>query len=359
LGRPTKKLDKIVIILTGQPRGVSLYTWRRTFVDVILDYTRKNNIELHVICATWEYDSLDRYILADPTKSGFDSYPIKFGTNVIASQAAMYNLFYNESEQKTYSGTVKIKRDKWENYQRQCWGDTTNLYFTYVDPYSIVNMINKHYKDKSLAVIQDTPSWVGQFIMIDQIYKDHSDLFKTFTKSTFALRSRYDVAFSNREDTLYHIISNTMGNSWDDNDYNIMSTGMDLSPVMCCQRLFLIKGFFTINDYWQAYDGPGIQTLGEKFLSYLIENPDARLPGYSNNAIDIYKRDQTPNRSTLFYKIPESVIAQFHYENFYTAYCLQFDCLLLQSFHIWATDQWRYEWYEWTTDMLEKCRINN
>lgn len=336
-----ENIDKIVIILTGQPRGVSLYTWKSNFVDVIRNFAREHNKELYIFCATWEYDCLDRYLLEDPSKAGLDIEPLN-----IDFAKHMFSFDHNtETNKKVYKGLIPLKKHKWESFQYGIWGTESKLYFSYIDPYEKLNEINNLLNNK---VQHNSPGWLGQFIMIGDVYHDHKEIFNTFTKKTFVLRTRWDVAVDySIDDNIQSLIRATMGN-YNYNNFNISPTGMDLSPVMTAQRIWFTKGFPVINDYWQAYDGPGIQLLGQKIMDYLKQDPDRRLPGVNNNILDTKSTTpQIPDRKNRYLKMPENIIAEFHYDNFYTIYS-EPSSLRLQSFVTWVTDQWRYEWYDWS-----------
>ena len=336
-----EKIDKIVIILTGQPRGVTLHTWKRNFVDVIRDFAREYKKELYVFCATWKYDCLDRYLKEDPTKAGLG--PVALDID-FAEHMYSYN-YDTDLNKKIFKGLIPIKKYKWESFQRGLWGSESKVYFSYIDPYELLNKYNNLTGPESWS---NTPSWLGQFIMIDGVYHDHKEIFDTFTKKTFALRARWDLEFDRSiGGSISTMVKCVMGNYRYDT-FNILPGGLDLSPVMGAQTIWFIKGFPVINDYWQAYDGPGIQLLGQKLMDYLKQDPARRLLGPSNKSIALNTTaPQIPDRKNRYYKTPENIISEFHYDNFYTVYS-ESSFLRLQSFITWITDQWRYEWYDWS-----------
>ena len=68
-------VDKIIVCLVGQPRGISLKCWRyslpvqfeNTFYgrdnkDCLPHGVQTKRPEIHFVCSTWNEDSLDRYV---------------------------------------------------------------------------------------------------------------------------------------------------------------------------------------------------------------------------------------------------------------------------------------------------------
>ena len=129
--------------------------------------------------------------------------------------------------------------------------------------------------------------------------------------------------------------------------------GFDVTPLALCQGLSFIRGFLTATDYWHAFDGTGAQKFGKYFKQWMLDDPDRR--ALHANITDWQKPITKHNP----FKIPESTVMMFLQEQNYTIYDFKGKTTeenLLQSFKTLLTDQWRYEWYEWTPEMVERLR---
>ena len=245
-----RAVDKFVIVLVGQPRGINSLSWRKTFPEQLKrtlyddpspefeDYRNdiKNNggegpggipwghapdykPEVHVICSTWETDSNDRYLLGeDCSLAGLDDSPyihIEGHHNDVnkrkqeqLSRLDSYMAHTDRPEDGTgvvkRRGLLPIKKDKFETYHRKVWNWCDSVRFSYLDPYDLCNNWQSLLKARTdRNHIWHSPHWAGQIWHFIRAYRDHKDLFDSLTKNSVVLRIRYDISFSETT-TLWH-----------------------------------------------------------------------------------------------------------------------------------------------------------
>lgn len=391
------KVDKFVIVLVGSPRGVSTRTWVRNVPEQIrytLDdrstvtnknrYNRErlghhpdNRPELHICCVTGEYDSSDRYFEGeDHTIAGLDPtpfFPKIHGVDHVddelfkrwqdareVSDAMFRDITFGNDKHKlpTMRGKISIKKDKWEAYQRRVWDFADSVNFSYPDPYAEANSWQEDFKFKSHVLPQGigkTPQAMNQFLHFCNAYYDNLELFNSLTENSVVLRIRWDIHLGA---TMWEIANALLRAAF----YNRLNgekshvehfEGFDVTPLALCQGLSFIRGFLTATDYWHAFDGTGAQKFGKYFKQWMLDDPDRR--ALHANITDWQKPITKHNP----FKIPESTVMMFLQEQNYTIYDFNGKTAeenLLQSFKTLLTDQWRYEWYEWTPEMVERLR---
>jgi hypothetical protein len=397
-----RTVDKFVVVLVGAPRGTDTLTWirttpeqlRRTVIndsDQNLEYQSlykhsflpwgadPNHVpEFHVCCVTNEYDSVDRYVSGeDHTLGGLTEYPLfQFERDKITGEHNMSDAVKNyrvscmtdimrrheiDSQGVHYSKGLKpINKDRWEKYHREhfSWCDSVN--FSYFDHYETMNNWSKRLKQEHDFIYDHIwgTQWSNQYLHFEKAYQDNQALFDSLTENSVVLRMRWDSMIDTRQ-TMWDLAI-AMFQTHLSNHYNGTSThkthhaGFDLSPLALVQGLNIIRGHMATCDYWHCFDGPGAQILGRNYTNWVFENYRERLPGI--HTMD-WSRD--PDRKNNYWKYPESVIMEFLYDNGYTV----IDCLTkihvpidLMSFATLITDQYRYTWYDWTDEEVERIK---
>ena len=383
------KVDKFVVVFVGSPRGVSTRTWVRNVpgqIKKILvnpeSVTNKNRNsrlaggtddykpELHICCVTGKYDSSDRYFNGeDHTIAGLDNTPFfpiweDNADNWHKCRELTDEMFYDLEiidDKHFMTGKIPIKKEKWEAYQNKVWDFADSVNFSYPDPYDEVNSWQETLRLKSKVIptgFAKTPQAANQFLHFCDAYQDNKELFDSLTENSVVLRVRWDIHFTN---TLWEIAINLLQARY----YNRLKgekshvdhfEGFKVTPIALCKGISIIRGFTSATDYWHAFDGTGAQILGKYFKKWLLDDPDARLPH-----INVTDWNQPITKNNPF-KIPESTIMQFLLDNNYTIYDYydrgnkSVDDDTLQSFKTLLSDQWRYEWYEWTPEMVQGLR---
>ena len=151
-----------------------------------------------------------------------------------------------------------------------------------------------------------------------------SNCFKKFSKGTTNMFSKIDKGADNMFSDLY-----------------------DISPILLVQNGRIVRGQWCANDYWHGFDGEGAKILGREWSNWINADPIKRMPGVSK-----FNPNEPWNKRTNYNNQPESVFSDFFLDHDFTVYELLVNDSL-QSFKTLITDQWRYEWYEWTEEMVK------
>jgi hypothetical protein len=255
-----RAVDKFVIVLVGQPRGINSLSWRKTFpeqlkrtlyddlspefedyrqylkkregdlriMDIPWGHAPDYKPEVHVICSTWETDSSDRYLLGeDCSLAGLDNNPYigenlnrpiwpeisqgNKGKDILQKQALKLDSYMVHTDWPVDGtglgkrrGLMPIKKDKFEAYHRKAWDWCDSVRFSYLDPYDLCNSWQSLLKAQTgRNHVWNSPSWAGQIWHFIRAYRDHKDLFDSLTKNSVVLRIRYDISIGEKT-TLWH-----------------------------------------------------------------------------------------------------------------------------------------------------------
>ena len=415
-----RAVDKFVIVLVGQPRGISSLSWRKNFPDQLKktlyddlspeNYHVRRDVkhgrvpwghapdhkpEVHVICSTWETDCNDRYLNGeDPTLAGLDEIPY-------IHIEGHHTEDYTERKQKQIDeldscmaytdktddgtglikrrGRLPIKKDKFEAYHGKVWDWCDSVRFSYLDPYELCNNWQLEYKAQTNRILNwFSPHWGGQYWHFIRAYRDHKDLFDSLTKNSIVLRIRYDMHIHLRT-TLWNFAKMILDCAHEDKSqpqdlkyieenknqpphkvytkHHKHREGYDLSPIILCRGMITVAGQTSASVYWHAFDGPGACLFCEKWEEWCYEDV-SRIPGLGNPDYDYTKRPSKTNR----YIFPEAQLMSFINAHDYTIYDSELRSQIpleteLLSFAQLMTDQWRYDWYEgWNPSILEEIR---
>lgn len=384
-------VDKIVVVLVGAPRGISTVSWVKGIPDQIRKtiYDENNNItkqvidrlkkpwglskkghtpEVHICCSTWEYDCVDRYVIGEDNSLGGldldmwnnktpvtgDNNPgIEIQDNTFRINQKFFNtmLHPTESNVKIKVGQIPIKKDKFENYLRNCfkWADSVN--FSYTDPFEITNSWESTWRTLGYNVSIDSPKWTGQMLHYERAYRDNIDLFESLTRNSVVLRIRWDSDLR-PANTLWGFAENILVTKFRNHHNKTLSHNMfydlyDISPILLVQHGRIVRGQWSAVDYWHGFDGEGAKILGREWSNWINADPIKRMPG-----VNKFNPNEPWNKRTNYNNQPESVFSDFFLDHDFTVYELPLNDSL-QSFKTLITDQWRYEWYEWTEEMVK------
>ena len=351
-------VDKIIVCLVGQPRGISLKCWRdslpvqfeNTFYgrdnkDCLPHGVQTKRPEIHFVCSTWNEDSLDRYVSNVYDSSRFNSVPsisnvwymgntTGFGKEMDSDK--IRDLIRTDLDGK-YLGNIKLKKEKFMNYCNEVFDWADSVRFSFPSPYEIINRI----KFKSKSIIKwDSPLWAGQHLMFIQSIKDYPDeLFNKSSSNTLILRMRWDT-FIHPKLTL-----------WDFVDILFLKRGTDrLSPMVgSCEYLPPVR------DEWNVFNDKGAEIFANDLEDWLINLSgdwalDAEITPTPEEKLTRFYEDKkfniiSPNNIKMYHTersiLPTSPIGiirdtgdpkyEFFVKNKLTN----------------LLDTWRTDWYEW------------
>ncbi len=275
-------VDKIIVCLVGQPRGISLKCWRESLTvqfentfygrdnkDCLPHGVQTKRPEIHFVCSTWNEDSLDRYVSNVYDSSRFNSVPsisnvwytgntTGFGREIDSGKirgligTENVNLSSNLTLDGNYLGNIKLKKEKFMNYCNEVFDWADSVRFSFPSPYEVINRI----KLKSKSPINwDSPLWLGQHLMFIQSIRDYPDeLFNESSSNTLILRMRWDT-FIHPKLTL-----------WDFVDILFLNGGTDrLSPMVgSCEYLPPVR------DEWNVFNDKGAEIFANDLEDWLI-----------------------------------------------------------------------------------------
>ena len=358
-------VDKIIVCLVGQPRGISLKCWRDGLpyqFKKTLDMCEKKKPEIHFVCSTWNEDSFDRYI---------DS-----GEGGDFRRAGLYKeISWDTLKPKLDKPSVFLKKEKFMKYCNEVfnWADSVN--FSFPSQFKEID----DWKQKIPHFFEeDTPGFpnsdlgkfdhispslgaLGQYISFLTAVKDNEDLFKDVTRNTVVIRMRWDMCFWS-DVTLWDFargVIRDLRNFDDDGNkfpFNWHELYGDLSPVVGVIGLGCYKGLFQTNDYFHTFDGIGAKFFVDKFMGWCFEDPERRLLRWVRNVN--YDPNKPIDSDKNFLPFPEVIIAKFFIENGYTIYDASTGLFEgrpnyskspgeLGCFAWGLNDEWRTEWYDW------------
>ena len=345
-------VDKIVVVLVGAPRGISTASWVKGIPNQIRKtiYDENNNItkqvidrlkkpwglskkghtpEVHICCSTWEYDCVDRYVIGEDNSLGGldldmwnnktpvtgDNNPdIEIQDNTFRINQKFFNtmLHPTESNVKIKVGQIPIKKDKFENYLRNCfkWADSVN--FSYTDPFEITNSWENTWRKLGYNVSIDSPKWTGQMLHYERAYRDNIDLFESLTRNSVVLRIRWDSDLR-PANTLWGFAENILVTKFRNHhnktlSHNMFSDLYDISPILLVQNGRIVRGQWCANDYWHGFDGEGAKILGREWSNWINADPIKRMPGVSK-----FNPNEPWNKRTNYNNQPESVFSDFFF----------------------------------------------
>jgi hypothetical protein len=392
-------VDKFVVVFVGAPRGTDTLTWIRnvpeqlkhTMIDTSKDNASEkflNNhtmfpwgklvdskTEFHVCAVTNLYDSMDRYVSGeDHTLGGLTHEPLfNFDNDSpdhfnLADAAThhqveeMTNIMRNQTIDEhdvTFSvGLKPINKLKWEKHISENFSWCDGVHFSYYDHYNIMNewskLLHPEYNYNHIWGTQ----WANQYLHFEQAYNDNKALFDSLTPNSVVLRIRWDCKFGHLQtmwDFAAYLFQTHLCDQRDGSkSHHIHHNGFSLSPIAMIQGHIVIRGHPAACDYWHCFDGIGAQILGKNFSKWMLEDPLRRLPGFH-----IMDWDKEPDIKTNYWKYPEGVAMQFLYDNGYTIHDVGFRGNIdteLMSFGTLLTDQYRYTWYDWTDEEIERIK---
>lgn len=378
-------VDKFVIVFVGAPRATSLHTWNRQLGQAWArsfykpdewrdDYWQDQRSlhgwqwgtdhavpETHIICVTNPTDGVDRYLRGeDPRLAGLDIDPYmitdRSHPRYHQQQEQLMHLLYenwNDGDQ-LLRGKRQLNRDTWEQAQRENFKWATSVRFAYSDEqHDFMTRVNNQTGRISLR----NTTWQNQFLHFIQAYNENKELFQSLTKNSVVIRIRYDMCWY-WDLTLWEVARKLFVCYWGDRtkdpQHYTHHNNFDLSPLVMCKSMNIIRGNLAATDYYHAFDGPGACLFGEKYVDWLLDDVDRnRRVGHLPYDESIGPTEDNP------FVIPEQSVPTFCMQHGYTIYDQELPSVMNSFMNPPLMDQWRYAWYDWTSDMVEELRQCN
>jgi len=367
-------VDNIVIVLTGQPRATSLPQWKsivsdyyrsavETYNEVTREWTRNtgHTPNVDVILVLNEKDTPDKYFLGeDPQLAGFNSDYSLSKISHFTKENYKCRLF-----QERFN--FKIKKDKWEKYQSECWSWADSINFVYWDPSEAIRRV----EDVMRAGNGYIPTYETQYWHYSIAYRQHTDIFNKLTKNSVSVRQRYDLAPA-EELPIWDKIARMFNHFWSEpnennptGSYHLHNSGVLKSPLVLLSGQFrVLRGKLFSSDYANMFDGPGAVLFGKHFMDWCIDPvtgmfADKHGVPFKNcsNGLKLGENKSDPKCDVSDWFLPETLIPKFCQEYQYSIMeikNIKLDDLFRQQ---GIVDQWRYCWYEdWTPELVEEIQ---
>ena len=366
-----ERVDKFAIVLTGIPRGVSLYAWRKgipkTYEKTVIESEHGAHLshwlqqgekrkEVHIFVCSATHDTLDRYLEGeDPRLAGLDMEPyidsndpekIKLGRQLLREHC--YELDIND---KPVGGKILLNKEKWEAYHRDCWNWADSVNFVYWDSFVLCKEMAEHFSTNPLARDRgkNFTSWENQYLHFVAAFHQNQEFFESLTESSVVIRHRYDLILKPKYSAwrfaeLLH--SNYYSNPHDPESWNKHHMGFSKSPKVLVPQTSIFRGQVGAPDYWSAFDGPGACLFGHEYVNYL-----------KNDINRWYLPLKITDDENIYFHMPEHSLPQFCLEHNYTI--IQTIDRILQMMSLKdppILDQYRYHWYNWTKEMVKEVR---
>ena len=368
------RVDKFALILTGAPRGVSTYIWRKGTPMTYANTTSSNELwstsphsywwqsdkkppEVHVFVCANNYDTIDRYLRGeDPRLAGLDLDPyIDYkDENKMNLAYTMLDRILNLRHSETgeiCGGKIKLNKKKWESYHNECWAWADSVNFVYWDGYDFTKEMNSVHKEKPI----ETTTWHNQYMHYIAAYNAHKEFFDSLTEQSVIVRQRYDLIF-NPYYSLFrfaeYLLTSGYSSRFNLKDWNEHHQGFSLSPKVFMPNLRIFRGHLSAGDYWNVWDGPGAQIFANNYVDYLKQD-SLHWHGIGSSTFSTHE-------GQLVWRVPEHSLPQFSLQHNYTMFHIDGQELVgTQMMSLKdppILDQWRYHWYDWTEEMVEEIR---
>ena len=353
-----EKVDRIVLVLVGQPRATSLETWRRYVPEVLKetlyptpenDYIygdvemNANNWEkgclkehrpiIDIVLVLSEYDAPDRYLTGeDPRLAGLDSTPYMTQGNKQGT----------EWLHETYNSLkFPVNKTKWETEQHEHWNWADSVNFVYFNEHSIMEECQERH-----GIRLDRTGWQNQYLHFNSAVEQLPEIFDNCTENSVVIRQRYDLLIPS-DYTFWTYAREIFCTQWSgihEQTHVKHHGGFPLTPLVALHDARIIKGHLNSSDESHIFDGTGAKLFGKPFREWLLSD-SRRLMGGGSDII-------------ANWSIPEMIIPKFCLDHGFT-----FNSSGKQAPGLFSliptpiADQWRYYWYDdWTPELVEELR---
>lgn len=342
-----EKVDRVVLVLVGAPRGISQFSWKRHFVDFYknVKYTHKtrelldNPPKFDIIVVQNEYDTPDRYQEGeDPKLAGLDARPYALSEHREINHAVISDIYENNK--------FPLNKTKWEQFHKDAWHWADSVNFVYCN--------TDVYRDEAIEKFKRSytyTQWQNQFIHFCEAYKQCPDIFDKCTENTMVFRKRMDMAADDRA-SFWVIAQQFFSLLWSDKtaerQHTVHHQGFELSPIVGAPNINIIRGHVNCGDYMHIFDGPGARLFAKEYWDWS-----------TSSMRRIFCRGHLyPGEDASEWSIPEMRIPEFCLEKGYTFRNINLVGWMLFSFsNPPLMDQWRYYWYDdWTPEIVEEIR---
>lgn len=297
-----KEIDRIAVVITGQPRYVGTSVWEQCFVDVIKKTKEQHNVPIDIFVGTNYYDVVD--------KRTVDSSEI-----------------IKENSDNTLTPLRVLQKEKFENYMATVFDFANSVNFAYTDPYNDLKNHEKYLKQNKINhYTAGNLKWMNPFYHTNKIYYSFKDYFDNLNEKSFIFRTRPDVIISTngsldgvQDASIWNLLGpiNTsfvlgIDDSLIGKKYQVMKFEdyeLELTPTVLMFaniKRSIVKGKILSPDYSHFFDKEGFILFAKEIVNYHLArgmSPIAKLV-----TTDIER----------FYSKPEISVSDFFLDNKYS-----------------------------------------
>lgn len=357
-----KTVDKICLVIVGQPRFIGTNIWEENFVKLLQSTILENHVNIDITYVLPEFDTWDKtFSQLDRTECGLPNV-----NKIDKNDLEIYKLFYNELQTGEKVGKIKIKKDKIENYIKTKLHFVHNIEFVYYNPYNCIQQLEQIYEKnfqynscfsgslKKLDV--QSPFWISQHDCVRFAYYKRQNFFDSLSETTPIIKVRNDYFFSNSTLWNYFILflNGFYCNGTDYIDINLLEHVKkdNAEVILDSYTLQVLYGNIFTSDYMQIFNNLGFTLYAEEFMKWCFENIIERICLTEGQLLEEYRSN---NIQTQMLRKPEAILNKFFMDKCYNIKHLgirsQLTNLRVGNLYRNITtekDYYRYNWYEWS-----------
>jgi perosamine synthetase len=398
-----QNVDRICLIIVGQPRYMGSAEWEAHFVERIKDTVREHNVPIDLIVAAWEYDTISQELFQsykrnpDGTNTGL---PVKLTDKHTTNDPLYYDrlvdLFYKGSDNINYKHTGKIhaRKKEFEQYIHKTFDFVSTIKVMWEDPFDYA----QEYALEMQKYVKNHPDefpyynvnysfnyflsmgLYNQHIVCNSIYQKNKKYFDSLTRNSVIIKTRPDIAFSQNNIDQHVNLWNIAGlmqsgfapldglhcEAPELNQHNFYTTAVgekvDLHPMVLItvpsNDSVIMKGTILASDYMHCFDNVGFKIYATEFKDWVFEDPYIRFYYYPIE-LSIYKNKKYVGTEQYYAKAEVQIHSFFldkkfsiKYSNNHTSFYKHPVMSLFRQQYPEVVDMSRWLWYEWDQKML-------
>ena len=399
-----KNVDRICLIIVGQPRYMGTEEWEQHFVQRMRDTVVEHNVPIDLIVAAWEYDTISQDLFQhykrkeDCTTVGL---PVKLTEEHTESNdeylKRLKNLYYDVSNDINikHKGKIRARKKEFEDYISRTFEFVDTIKVMWEDPFEFSQEYAIEIKKYVEAHPEEFPyyenNWdfhffltmglYNQHIVCANVYKKNKSYFDKLTRNSVIVKTRTDIAFNksnldqnvnlwNFAGLLFSGFSPSLGLHLEniaDGKHNHYTTAtgeiIDLHPVVLLNvpsnDSNILKGSILASDYTHCFDIEGFKIYATEFKDWVFENPWIRFYYYPK-PISIHRDVDWSGVEKLYAKAEVQIHDFFIDKNFSVKYSSHAPSFYKHPVTSLYRDQYpevidlsRWLWYEWDSTMLD------
>jgi len=330
-----KEVERIAVVITGQPRYVGTAEWEQCFVDIIKKTKEEHDVPIDIFIGTNHYDVTDTTtIKTDIVKQNTDT---------------------------TLTPLRVLQKEKFEKYMTTVFDFADSVNFAYIDPYYELENHKKYFKQNNIEhfATPDSLQWMNPFCHAHEIYYSFKDYFDNLSENSYVFRTRPDVIISSNgriaTGSLWNFLGPTTTNfvGFDENVvgkkyqvFNFENVKLDLSPIVLMFSNItrsVIKGKIFSPDYSHFFDKNGFILFAKEISNYHLARNLSPLVGKHLISTDIEHFNTKPEVSVSDFFLDNNYSMKFSSES--EQIWGDMSTLLLRN-HTNVVDDHHTRWYD-------------